>query len=651
MSRTPLWRRYLRFFRSDVTSDVGDEVRFHLEERIEELVASGVSPADARRQAVEEFGDVDAVSRRLEAIDQRIEGRRRRAERWSVVLVELRQAVRRLARAPAFAASAVLALGLGIGASVAIFQVLDAVVLRPLPYPAPEELVALDSPVPGIGPDARWGLARHEMFYFKAHAPSLQDLGVFRVSQLTVGGDGQRFVAERARAVLTSSTLFGVLGIHPLYGRLLLPEDNLERQPQVVVLGNRYWRRRFGADPSIVGKTIPLEGYPQQVVGVLPPEADLPNAKVDLWSPAYVDPGAQAASNHTWQAIGRLRPGATAGDLERELAPITARFPEIFPTAYSDNFMKGAGFRTAVRPLRDVVVGPVVSRALWILLGSVGLVLLIAAANVANLFLVRVEGRRRELAVRAALGATRRQLALHLLAEGLAVAIAAGGVALGLAVAGVRLLLALAPSTLPRLDEVHLGAEAVGLTAVLALLGGVLIALVPVLSTGIRTDELGESGRRVTVGRRRHAARGAMVVGQVALAMVLLAAAGLMMRSFRNLRSVSPGFDADRVLVASLALPRARYGDTAFTRAEGFYRQVHDRMLARPGVAGVAFGEMVPLEIEDGCTGVIPEREPGKVRSETCVVTMQVSPGYFRTLGIDVRGRCPRLGRGRGAPG
>src|SRR5688500_1961076 len=265
---TESWRRYLTFLRRDVRRDVDDELRFHLDERAADLVAAGLTPADAARQARAEFGDVDHVSAGLRQIDQRILDTRARTEWRSVMSDEIRHALRRLARHPAFTVPAVLTLALGLGATAAIYTVLDAVVLRPLPFASADRLVYIDSPMPGMGSDTRWGLARHEMFHFKQNARALEDLGVYQRDQVTVLGDGGA-PAERIEGANVSASHMNVLGFTPYAGGLLTPEDNLLQQPNVVVLGYDYFVRRFGGDRTVVGKTIPVEGFPLEVVGVL----------------------------------------------------------------------------------------------------------------------------------------------------------------------------------------------------------------------------------------------------------------------------------------------------------------------------------------------------------------------------------------------
>src|SRR5688572_4105578 len=297
---TPSWRRYLTFWRPDIARDVDDELRFHFEERTADLVASGLPRADAVRQARAEFGDVDQVSAGLRDIDKRILDHRVRTEWRTVMKDEIRHALRRLARHPAFTVPAVLTLALGLGATTAIYTVVDAVVLRPLPFANADRLVWIDSPMPGMGAGTRWWLGRHEMFHFKQNARGLEGLGLYQRGEVTVIGEGGA-ATERVNSATVSSTLFDVLGFRPYVGRLLTPQDNLEpNRPTIVVIGYDFWVRRFGADRSVVGRTIDIEGYPVEIVGVLQAGATLPDAKIDLWVPGHIDPAMPARNNHTW---------------------------------------------------------------------------------------------------------------------------------------------------------------------------------------------------------------------------------------------------------------------------------------------------------------------------------------------------------------
>lgn len=616
-----------------------DELRFHLEGRIEELMAQGLSRADADAEARRRFGDLASHRDATLAIDDQIIQEHRRMDFLNTATRELRHAARSLARSRGFTVAAVLTLALGLGAATAIFTMLDAVVLRPLAFPNADRLVELTSPVPKFKGDTLWGLARHEEYYFRDNSRAIEDIGVYQNTEVTVGGDGGDHPAERARAAMASAGLFRVLGITPVHGRNIVLDDNRPRLPTVLVIGHGYWQRRFGGDPTIVGRSIDIDGYPMTVVGILPASAQLPDLQVDLWYPANTYPGQPAYNNHTWSAIARLRPGFTAADAQRELAPLTAQLPELFPNAEPPRFVESTGFYTQVRPLRDVVVGEVMTRALWILFGSVLVVLFIAAANLSSLFLVRVEARRRETAVRAALGADRSHLAAQLLAESVLIALAAGVLGVFLAELGLRAMLAIAPASLPRLSEVHLGLPGIAFATAGVLAVALALGLLPLVgSTMLDLSLLRDGARGATVSDRRNLIRGTLVVSQVALSLVLLTAAGLMVRSFQNVRAVRPGFEPAGVLTMTVAVPGQRYGRD-YVKTSAFYEQLISRVQQLPGVTVAGVSEKIPLLGSNLCIGVSIEVPDSDRPIGDCPSSVLVSPGYFEAMGIRIDGR------------
>ena len=630
--RLPLTRRRL-------SAEADAELQFHLEGRIEQLMALGMSRDEATAEARQRLGDVEEHRRALRAIDEEILRMQRRTDLVDGLKREVKQAVRALRRAPSFTLMTFVTLALGLGAATAIFTILDAVVLRPLPYPDGERLVSLSSPVPGMKASPVWGVARHEMFYFKQQSRTLEELGVYRTIIVTIMGDGSEHQAERVPTAMASASLFATLGITPERGRLLVPDDNRSELFAVGLLSHGYWTRRFGSDPAIIGKTIDVDGFPISVVGILPSRAQLPDMKIDLWLPLHVDPAMPPINNHVYQAIGRLRPGVSVDAAQRELTGLTTRFPDVFPSVYSAKYMERTGFTTKVTTLRDEVVGDLVTKALWILFGAVGVVLLIAAANVANLFLVRIEARRLEVTVRSALGASRADLAWHYMAESLVLATSAALGAIGVAWIGLRVLVTLAPSNLPRLDEIRLGWASAAFSVACAIAAGIALGLLPLAQSRVDLSLLREGGRGAMGSRRRLASRNVLVVSQMALALVLLAAAGLLVRSLRNLRSVQPGFDATDVLTMAVSLPNARY--RSYQKASAFYEQVATRVRALPGVRAIGFGGELPLEVSDGCTGAVTDvPNPAGERGD-CVPMMQVTPGYFEALRIPVKGHAP----------
>ena len=639
-----LWQRLRRVFRLPASrrrldDEVDEELRFHLEGRIDELMSrDGFTRAQAEAEARHRFGDYAQYRREAREIDHQTHHRRERMHASDTILRETRRAIRTLLRAPGFSFVTIITLALGVGAATAIFTLLDAVVLRPLPYPHADRLVELSSPVPKIEGQTVWGLGRHEMFYFLERGRSLENLAVYNTYDVTLLGAGPDERPERVRWVSTSASLFDVLGFTPQLGRLIVKEDNSSRRPQVAVISDGLWKRRFGGASDVVGRTLNVGGNLITVVGVLRPRSDLPDIKVDLWVPAWVD-STTNWNNHTWAAIGRLRPGLTAADAERDLAPLTERLPEAYPQVYGPDFVKNTGFSTRVQPLREALVGDVVTRALWTLFGSVVLVLLIAAANVANLFLVRIDARRRDVAVRTALGATRAHLGLQYVTESLILV----GIATVLAIVAAQVLLSvllrLAPSELPRLSEVHLGGTSVLFATGIALLIGLIFGLLPLLGARLDLAMLREGGRGLTTSRRRMMARRLLVATQMAFAVVLLASAALMLKTFQNLRDVHPGFDAERVLTLQVALP-ARYGNRdQLPEAVGFHEQLAARIHQLRGVQHVGMTDRLPLMSGDLCISINMEQAtPGVVRG-ACPPSTRVSPGYFEAIGTRVEGR------------
>jgi len=388
----------------------------------------------------------------------------------------------------------------------------------------------------------------------------------------------------------------------------------------------------------VVGRVLTIDAHPAEVVGVLTPGENLPEIRAGIWSALALDPNAHFVNEHYLEVIGRLRAQSTIAGARADLARLTARFPDVLPTVYSPSFMEKYHFVVHVVSLRDSVIGNV-ARTLWMLLAAVGLVLIIACANVVNLFLARVEARRREVAIRTALGAGRSHLAWHYLAESLVLGLVAGACALALAYAALHVMLAMAPSSLPRLSEVHLGWRSAVFTAVMSVGAGILFGVIPLAHAGVDVATLRDSTRGMTASRRRHAIRGMLVIGQVALALVLLAAAGLLLQSFRNLRQVRPGFDPTGVLAVDVALPYSRYG--SYEAVSTFYHQLQTRIAALPGV--VSAGATTALPLRDGggmCSTIYAE---GRVATGAvpCLPVPRVAPGYFRTMGITVRGSTP----------
>jgi predicted permease len=580
---------------------------------------------------------------------------------------ELRYAARSLRRSPAFTVVAFLMVALGIGATTAIFAVLDSVVLRGLPYSESDRLVAVFHPttVPGSG-ESKWGMSAAGYFQFRKETTTLADLGGFRTTAFAVAGDGQN--AEELIVAQVTAPVVAALRARPHLGRWINEADDVwvAPGPQVIkpiVLGHAFWTRRYGADPSVIGRTIQTSAGPREIIGVaergfnLPKPgpfasmADLAGFAVDVWEPLRLNPSAPPQNSHQYTGVARLKPGVTAEQARLELATIADRFTTLFPGAYSAGFIKQYNFRVGVTPLRDDILGPTVPRLIWVLFAAVGLVLLIACANVANLFLVRVESRRREAAIRGALGAGRFAIATHFISESLLLSFSAGVAGLAIAYWGTPALVGSAPSSIPLLGSTRLGWSSVAFAIGLSIAAGLVFAMVPLLRRSRLSEALGAGGRGLTVSKPQRLLRGGLVVGQVALAVVLVSAAGLLVRSVNALQRVQPGFDPSHVLTFRISLPFQQYQTTE--EAVAFHRQLQDEIRALPGVKAVGATSSLPLQdFGNGCTVVFREGRPYTGNEQTpCVRTERATPGFFEALARRLWDEEDPIGKGIGSNG
>ena len=556
------------------------------------------------------------------------------------VALNVRETVRSLIRSPGFSGAAIATLALGIGSVTALFSVVTSVVLAPLPYEEPDRLVHIEHPVPGQGPDRKWKVSEAGYFFFQEHNRTFEDIAVYEVREFGLAvADAADFVTT----VLASGNIFSVLRARPAAGRLLVTSDNRQgtgdADMRPVVLGHAYWQRRFGGAPTVVGQTVRVQGNPVQIVGVVEPGFDLPNTRVDLWLPVAIDPANRPVNWHRFDAIGRLKAGVSVADGELDLERLKAQFPEALPQAYYPGFIERTQFAVEVDPLREQIVGDI-NRTLWVLLGAVAIVLLIASVNVANLFLVRMETRRGEIALRWALGASARDLGVRYLGESVVVAVVAAAVGLGLADAGLRLLVAAAPAEIPRLSAIGLGWEGVVCALGLALVAGLFSGALPLLRTVPRFGDLQQGAANITCSRAQHRLRLGLVAGEVALTLVLLASAGLLVRTSRNLWSTDPGVDPGGVLAFDLMLPAMEYRDDRSVAR--FYRRLTERLEALPGVRSVGATTSLPLRGSTWCALVFSDDPETEELNRGCYANpVRITPGYFEAMGIPVRGRVP----------
>ncbi len=594
-------------------------MRFHIEMETERLVReAGLTRREARRQALVAFGGVVRFKEEL---------REGRGLAWIAGMsLDLKIAFRALARAPGFVAVAVLTLAVGIGASTAVFTVVNGVLLKPLPFDDPDELVRIRNWTFDLYPD--------QYFTYRDENRVFEDIGVFYSGYDTQGAVTGMAGPEQVTTTFLTAGLLPLLRVQPVIGRLFTEEDDSPGAPTTIMLSHAFWQRQFGADPAVVGRTTNVYGLPIEIIGVLPPEFTLPQQEASIYAPFRWD-RANPRNVPAYSVIARLSPGATIeqanADLER-MVPLWVEQSRNAPTLAS---LEETPWVTDARPLRPDYVGDI-GNVLWMLLGTVGIILLIACANVANLFLVRSEGRQQEVAVRTALGASRGQIARQFLLESLTLGLLGGLAGLGLALGGVRLLTWMGPETLPRMGEIALDPTVLAFALGISLLSALLFGLSPVFRVrGLDlVSSLKDGGRGGSVGTERHRVRHILVVAQMALALVLLIGSGLMIRSFQALRNVDPGFsNPEEVLTFRIAISRARIEDHA--QVVLTYEDIWRRLQEIPGVTSV--GASTSLAMDPGGASsllqvenfpVIPPENPPIVPSKW------ITEGYFETMQI-----------------
>ena len=642
----PLWsdeiRRRLAGLRlpPEREAEIVEEMSQHLDDRYAECRARGASEEEAVRAALTEVSeDAGALAREMRGVEREAArpltaGARPTGSVLRDLWHDLRYGARMMRKAPGFTAVAVLTLALGIGANTAIFSVVDAVLLRPLPFTHPERLVRLFRTHPNM-PGGRQTLSRADFLALRERSRAFAAVAVYQATDdgfTYTGGDHP----EQVFGAFVSADFFTVLGARPLLGRAFAPGDDAPGAPLSVVLGYDFWRQRLSGDQSVIGRTIRLDGLPMLVRGVMPPGFWFPRGdRAELWVNMIIDPPTRLGP-FGLAAIARLRPGVTPAMMQADLDAVAAGVRERFPGGPID-------WTLVSRPLKDHLVAPV-RPALVLLLGAVTLVLVIACVNVANLMLARASGRAPEIAVRTALGASRGRLVRQLLTESALLAALGGGVGLAFAYWGVRALLAIGPGDLPLLRDVPIGVDArvLAVTAIATLGSSLLFGLAPALM-GARGDGealVKEGGRGAPEGRGGQRLRRMLVVLEFALSLVLLAGAGLLLRSFAKLEAVDPGVRTSNVLTASIALPTTRYGEPA--AIIGFHERLLAAVRTLPGVrsAAILTGGMPPNQ-QWNANNFVAEGQPWTAGQQDPIAgDLWVGGDYFETLGIPLlRGR------------
>ncbi|HEY7351262.1 MAG TPA: ABC transporter permease [Terriglobales bacterium] len=610
--------------------ELSEEIQWHIDEKVDELVADGMPRDEATHAARREFGNLGLL-----------EEKSRDVWAWLPIedfLSDIHYGLRTLRKNPVFTTVALLTIAIGIGANTAVFTVLNSVLLKPLNYPKPEQLVSLHQVAPGAAglADFENGLLLSPSMYFTYadHNRSFQSVGVWVPGSANVTG---RAEPEQVRTVFVSDGVFQAFNVQPAVGRWLSSDDQVPHGPERVMLSYAYWQKRFGGTPAVVGQNITVDSRPREIVGVMPKGFEIVDADFDVVVPLAFERSNLPLAGFGFHGIARLKPGVT-------IAQANADIRRMLPI-WMDSWSNGPGqdghiyetwkITPTIRPLKDEVIGNV-SELLWVVMATIGLVMLIACANVTNLFLVRAEARQQELAIRAALGAGWTRILRTLLVESLMLALLGGIVGIGLAYAGVHFLVATNLSNLPRLNEISLDARTVAFTFALSVMSGLLFGLFPALkcaragnASALRTE-----GRTTSASRERHRARNLLVAGQVAVALVLLVSAGLMIRTFGALRNVDPGFsDPQHLQLLRISIPESLVKEPQqVTRIQN---DIINQLAAIRGVKSAGFISEMPMEgFESGWDQIFAQ---DKFYPADTIPPLRLykylSPGVLQTVG------------------
>ncbi len=610
--------------KSEVERELDEELRDHLERQIEQNIRLGMSPEEARQAALKSFGGVEQAKERSR--DAR--GARWLEEFWQ----DLRYGARTLVKNYGFTLIAVFTLALGIGANTAIFSVVNGVLLRPLPYKDPQRLVSVFAP---RRLDQEFLISSGGFTVLRDQNQVFEQVAAFlpMLDSSSITGDGD---PEFLGGMTVSANLFTLLGVEAKYGRAFLPEEEKPGSDRVVVISHRLWQRRFGSDQKIIGRTIALNHEPYTVVGVMPPELRFPldgtltgwlPREIDIYAPLALTPEEINNQRKVLPVIARLKSQVSIEQAQAEMTGVAARIKRQYPDTNIDESV-------TLAPFHQQVVGRV-KLALMILLGAVGFVLLIACANVANLLLARAAGRRKEMAVRAALGAGRWRMIRQLLTESALLAMLSGLLALLPAFWGVGLLRRIIPENLPRADEIGIDGAVFGFTLLVSLSAGILFGLIPAFQASrVNLSDALKEGARGYGGSGNNRLRNLLVVSEVALALALLVGAGLMLRSFIRLMDVDSGLNPQNVLTVDIRLSRSRYSPP---QQAAFFQQLLERLRALPGVQAAGAVYPMPLSgMEENVVFDIEGRLPPVAGEQRTAGPRDVSAGYFKAQGIQL---------------
>ena len=632
----PDWKEEVRKRLSDLNlapaneADVVEELAQHVEDVYERALGSGATEFEARRAAIHELSAANPLLNELRWSKKPapIVAGSGSANLLTDLLHDLRYAVRMQLKNPAFTIIAIIALALGIGANTAIFSVVNTVLLRPLPYKDPERLVMVweDSSRHGYPRDTP---AAANFVDWRDQNQVFEGMAAIADTSFNLTGSGE---PERLEGRRVSANLFPLLGVEPQIGRVFDAGEDQPGAHRVILLSYALWQRRFGGDPNIVGQSLTINGDSHVVVGVMPARFQFPTGDDEAWVPiAFTPQEATNRNRHYLQVVGRLKPGVSLEQAQTEMSTIATRLQQQYPQSNAD-------LGATVQSLHEHLVGDI-RPALMILLGAVGLVLLIACANVANLLLARAAVRQKEVAVRVALGARRGRLIRQFLTESVLLSTLGGIVGLVIAYVGLILLRAFIPENISQAREISLDFKVLGFTLLVSVLTGLIFGLAPAIQAARfnQIETLKEGGRDAATGGSGKWLRSVLVTAEVAISLVLLIGAGLLINSFLRLRSVDPGFRVDNLLTMKIVLPEPKYTD--FERRSVFYENLVQRVQSLAGVRSAAVTTNLPLYRQGNSISVRiegrPEPQPGQ---ELIAVTRIISPGYFDTMGIPLLG-------------
>ena len=634
-------RRLLRFpLRTErgAHAEADAELEAFLRDRIEHFTTRGMTADEARAEALRRLGgDLDATRIALRRSAARRDQHLRVGDAIADAWAQLGRAGRSLAHTPGFGAATVGTVALAVGAACTLFAVMNPILLRPLPYPNADRLVGLWYTMPGLGlSTVKQSLATYVID--REYAKTLEAVGVYVSLASTLSYERSDAPPERARVTYATPSVFTVLGARPIIGRLFTDSDTGRGAP--VIISEALWRTRFGADPDVVGRTLGVDGAPHQVIGVMPSSFAFPQATTPAWI-AQGSAHVQYAGSFGWDGIGRLRPAVTIAQAQRELQSLLGRLPQRFPEAKAGVStavaLQQSRLAAVVHSMRNDTIGGV-DHVLWLIAGIVALLVVVALSNIASLMLVHVEARRRELAVRAALGASQRAVLASATGEAALAAAIGGAIGFGMTILAVRWLIHTQPLELPRLNEVRVDGAVIGVAAMLTLAFVAIAALIGAFNihSGDAAFVLRDGGRTGTASRQSQRFRSAFVGLEVALSLVLLAGSGVLVRSALNLRAVQPGFDPSNLFTFWTFVPDSRYRSAA--DVAGFYRRLLEQIRRVPGVESDAVTGKLPLEIEGfpyqsliwADDGSSPSQIPPTFQSAS------VTPDYFSTMRIPI---------------